>query len=496
MKKRVWVIGLDKKEMITAQQCINRDGSMRAVCILSAEALYQKTAMLAERGQENRPSLILLDWEIYEQDQGCLDCFQTPPLVGVPLFFMTSARSREQDERCYELGATVVIEKPIDATSLTRIERAAWQYDMTRSYESALQKQIQKLKTAREIAALNEQLENRNELLYRVFGKYFSDEVVRVILNDPQGAALGGEKKTVTVMMADLRGFTSLSEHLSAEAVIDILNHFLGGMTEIIRRRRGTVIEFVGDAILAIFGAPIAIDDSEEAALIAAIEMQNHMDEICAYCSQSGYPGIEMGIGINTGEVFIGNIGSERLMQYNVIGHAVNLCSRIESYSVGGQILMSQDAIRAIKKPVRCNQELEISMKGICNPIKIYEVLAIEADCVYEQKQRARQELQPVEDLYLMVRTLQEKRVLDGAVLRKVKAYAKDYILFVRDYSEKEPQLYQNIEIAHWQGEERDIQGETDYAYAKVVELTEEGVLARMTYLPQDFWVIQGGSKQ
>ena len=332
--------------------------------------------------------------------------------------------------------------------------------------------------------------------MYRVFGKYFSDEVVRVILDDPQGAALGGDKKTVTIMMADMRGFTSLSERLPAEAVIDILNHFLGEMTEIIRRRCGTVIEFQGDAILAIFGAPLSLASAEETALITAIEMQNHMDVLCDYCRQKGYPGIEMGIGIHKGEVFLGNIGSERLMQYNVIGHAVNLCSRIESYSVGGQILISQDAIRAIKKPVRCNQELEISMKGICNPIKIYEVLAIEADCVYEQKQRALQELQPVEDLYLMVRTLQEKRVLDGAVSRKVKAYSQDYILFVRDYSEMEPQLYQNIELSRWQSADWEVQEEPDYAYAKVVELTEEGLLARMTYLPQDFWSIQGGNKK
>ena len=497
MKITVWVIGNSKQDMVMAQQHINREGSMRAVCLLSRDALLAQIALLQEEeeGSQKHPSLLLLDFAMYEKEKECLSILQCQTLAGVPLFFVTDCKTRQQDELCYDLGATVVLQKPFSKADLVRMEKAACQYDRTRMYERTLQKQTQQLQMARQIRQLNEQLENRNALLHRIFGKYFSDEVVKVILEDPQGAALGGEKKAVTVLLADLRGFTSLSERMSADAVIDILNCYLGEMTELIRRRRGTVIEFMGDAILAVFGAPVMLASSEETAVITAIEMQNHMDAICAYCASKGYPAIEMGIGIHTGEVFLGNIGSENRMQYNVIGHAVNLCSRIESYSVGGQILVSQDTLQGIKGSVRCDRELEISMKGIRSPFRVYEVLSIVTDRIYEHRQKACGIMTRAENLCLPVRILKEKRVLDEVVMRKVLAYSGDTILFESSGDGEELQLYQDIEIAGLVSQEHTRYATADYVYAKIVEMTEEGILARITYLPPDFWEQYGGNK-
>lgn len=486
MKKNIWVIGNKKQDMVMVQQCVNKNGSMRATCILTMDALTKNIEKVAS-DDSLAPSLILLDYEMIDSDETCIKKLHVPSLLSVPLFLMTDARSRETDEKCYELGATVVLRKPLSDTSLIRIEKAAVQHDMTKAYEATVQRQANQLHMAKEIAKLNEQLKSRNELLHRIFGKYFSDEVVDVILRDPQGADLGGKRCSVTVMMADLRGFTSLSEQLTAEAVVDILNHFLGEMTAIIRNRRGTIIEFIGDEILAVFGAPLACEKSEEEALIAAIEMQNCMEQVNVYCMQKGYPEIEMGIGLHKGEVFLGNIGSENLMRYNVIGQAVNLCSRIESYSVGGQILLSHDTIVGINRPVKYNQELDISVKGVSKPIKIYEAFSIIADRTYEQKRKPKEKLIPCDkEMCLWVRSLLEKRVMHQAVKRHVISHGKDFILFQRDYTSDEPKLYEDIEMAH-------SKTAAEFAYAKVVELTEEGILARITHLPIGFWEIKNG---
>lgn len=482
MKKIIWVIGNQKQDMVSAQQSINKNGGMRATCILTREALDKNINKLTMTETENLPSLIILDYEMYEADDSLISMLHTPALLGVPLFFMMGNRSRELDEVCYQLGATVVLKKPFSDTSVMRIERAALQYDMTRAYETTVQKQVSQIHMAKEIAVLNEQLKQRNELLYRAFGKYFSDEVVKVILERPEGADLGGQRNMVTVMMADLRGFTSLSEHLTAEAVVDILNHFFGEMTEIIKKRRGTIIEFIGDEILAVFGKELFCDNPEVSAVTAAIEMQNRMHEVNRFCLEKGYPEIEMGIGLHRGEVFVGNIGSEQFMRYNVIGQAVNMCSRIESYCVGGQILISHDTLRGIDRPIKCNQEVEISVKGIGKPIKVYEVFGIETEEVLELQAVAENDVNALEEpISVWLRALQEKRVLDQVIEGRVKAYGDHFVLFERNYSKDEMKKYENIEMALEKGTEK-------FAYAKVIELTQDGILARITYMPKDFW--------
>ena len=354
MKKNIWVLSGNRTVLVQVQRQINRGGGMRAVCLFSDAAVEKAMAHLGGEDTVEMPSLFLVDYE-----DGRKNGFTTfsriknnPAFAGIPVFFLCESRTQETDEECYELGGTVVLVLPFSDAALLRMEKAAWQHEMTRNYEKLLQKQAAELATAKEIKRLNEQLAARNELLHQVFGKYFSDEVVQVILEHPEGAAIGGQKRYLTVMMADLRGFTSLSDRLPAEIVIEMINHFLGEMTEVIQRYRGTVIEFIGDAILAVFGAPLASECPQADAVAAAVCMQNKMRDVNAFNQEKGYPAIEMGIGIHAGEVFIGNIGSESLMRYNVIGQAVNLCSRVESYSVGGQILASMETLRPIEQIV------------------------------------------------------------------------------------------------------------------------------------------------
>lgn len=163
-----------------------------------------------------------------------------------------------------------------------------------------------------DINRLNSQLESQNRLLSETFGRYLSDEIVRRILNNPGGLELGGVKKTLTIMQSDLRGFTAMSERMPADRLITMLNYYIARMTECISRHHGTIIDFIGDGIMVIFGAPRQSVNHASDAIAAAIDMECHMDEVNAWNEANGFPEFKMGIGISTGEVIVGNISCER----------------------------------------------------------------------------------------------------------------------------------------------------------------------------------------
>lgn len=226
----------------------------------------------------------------------------------------------------------------------------------------------------RKVAERTEQLEVRNRFIREAFGRYLSDEIVESLLETPEGLNLGGAKRTVTIMMTDLRGFTALTETLPAEKVVVMLNTYLSAMTEIILRYQGTIDELIGDAILAIFGAPLWRPDHAEKAVACAIEMQLAMEEVNRRNREAGLPAVSMGVGLNTGEVVVGNIGSEKRAKYGVVGLNVNLASRVESYSVGGQVLIAESTRSAVHAPLRVDGTLVVHPKGVKQPITIYEV--------------------------------------------------------------------------------------------------------------------------
>ena len=233
------------------------------------------------------------------------------------------------------------------------------------------------VKAMERIKSLNHQLEMRNKLLSETFGRFLSDEIVRQLLETPDGLALGGKKRTLTIMMSDLRGFTALSEQMEAKDLITMLNHYLGEMTQIIQKWNGTIIEFIGDGILAIFGAPLPSECHASDAVASAVEMQACMDEINQWNAIRGYPMLEMGIGLNTGEVIVGNIGSEKRTKYGVVGSHVNLAGRIESYTVGGQILVSPLTRQLVAEPLEIAQELKVFPKGVKEPLTLSHVKGI-----------------------------------------------------------------------------------------------------------------------
>jgi class 3 adenylate cyclase len=218
----------------------------------------------------------------------------------------------------------------------------------------------------------------QREVMRDTFGRYLSKEVVAELLGSPEGLKLGGEVREVTFLVSDLRGFSSLAAHLPPQAVIDILNRYLERMVDIIMRYQGTIDEFQGDGILAFFGAPLAADDDPERAVACALAMQAAMAEINAEQRRRQLPELAMGIGMNTGEVVVGNIGSEKRAKYGAVGSAINVASHIESLTVGGQILLSQSLYERVRPLVRVRGTRQVQLKGLDHPVMVYDITGLQ----------------------------------------------------------------------------------------------------------------------
>ncbi|MCG8566753.1 MAG: adenylate/guanylate cyclase domain-containing protein [Desulfobacterales bacterium] len=210
------------------------------------------------------------------------------------------------------------------------------------------------------------------------FGRYLSTKVVEEILHSSEGRKIGGSRRVVTILMADLRGFTSLSENRDPEEMVTLLNRYLEKMSGIILKYDGIIDEIIGDAILAVFGAPHVHDDDPERAVACAIEMQNCLTGLNKELTQAGYPPLEMGIGINTGSVIVGNIGSELRMKYGLVGAAVNQASRIESNSIGGEVLIGLSTHEKVSHAVETLPPRTVMMKGMKKPLVFYSVHRID----------------------------------------------------------------------------------------------------------------------
>lgn len=486
MEKIIWVITNNREDMIMAQRSINSTGSMRAVCLLSFGAVQKAVTDHEASSRFATPSLILMDYETSVSEDFAILTFlkRQQGIASVPLFFMAQERSTVIDEECYEKGAMVILGKPLSHTGILRMERTAWQHEVTRNYEKMVQKQISELQSAKEIYQLNQKLQARNELLYQVFGRYFSDQVVEVILEGSDGGTIGGEKREVTVLMTDLRGFTSLAENLNSDAVTDLLNFYFGKMSKIINTYQGTVIEFLGDAVLAVFGAPVPSKRQSEQAVAAAIQMQNAMEETNAYCDKKGYPQLEMGIGIHRGEAFVGNVGSEDMMRYNVIGRVVNECSRIQGYSVGGQILASRETIEEITGQVVVQNWMEVNAKGIHKPVAVCEIIGLQGEYACSLSGNHTDNLLPCKkDIRFYLYLLEGKQISDYLVIGALRQISRKCAVVELEQTSREIDIFSDLEIVAQENGKRIFSG----VYAKVIREEEDRLFLRFTHVNEAF---------
>lgn len=223
---------------------------------------------------------------------------------------------------------------------------------------------------------LKEKLAHREEFIHNTVGRYLTEEVLNWILNNKDPHAIGGERKIVTMLFCDLRNSTDMSESMHSSDFLNMLNHFLSVMISLINAWNGNILEFVGDAIVVVFGAPQPNETAARDAVACAVSMQRRMPAVNLWNAERGYPEISMGIGIHTGEAILGNIGSNIRTKYDMIGRNVNLTSRIEGFTKGGQILISPETYEAAGEGVIINPDTDmwVNPKGIQEKIHLYDV--------------------------------------------------------------------------------------------------------------------------
>jgi len=206
------------------------------------------------------------------------------------------------------------------------------------------------------------------------YGRFLPEYVVKQLLENPDSFKLGGVLQTITILFADIRGFTRISEHAPPEKIVNLLNRYFSAMTDIIFAHGGTLDKYLGDGLMALFGAPTTTPKDANNALSAAVAMQRRMIGINVELREEGFSEIGIGIGLHTGEVTVGYIGSERRSEYTAIGDPVNTASRLESNAKGGQILVSEVTAKAAQSRYQLTPRDPISVKNREQPVPLFEV--------------------------------------------------------------------------------------------------------------------------
>jgi adenylate cyclase len=218
-------------------------------------------------------------------------------------------------------------------------------------------------------------LEREKADLNRLFGYFLDNEVLKHLLQHPELINQTGQQKPLTILFADIRGFTTASEKLPPETIITMLRTYFRYMIPIIRKHGGTVDKLIGDGIMAFFGDPIPQEDHVERAALAALEMQQAMAALSHEWAKYGMGHVKIGIGLNTDTVVVGNIGSDEFCDYTVLGRGVNLASRLESQCPGGEIHVSQAVYERLRETFMFESRGERSYKNIEQPVPVYRLI-------------------------------------------------------------------------------------------------------------------------
>ncbi len=331
---------------------LSRSGHLVVTAASGAEALRA----LAESDVD----VVLLDLMMPDMDgrEVLRRIKANPDWRATPVIVISGSQDMDGIIACIEAGADDYLFKPFNPVLLQArikagIERKRW-HDREEQYR--------------------QQLERNEKFIRATFGRYLSDEIVTDILERPEGLELGGDLREVTIMMSDIRGFTSLSEHLGPAEVVAMLNRYLGAMTDIIMAHNGTIDEFIGDAILAVFGAPQRRDDDADRAVRCALAMQAAMQGINTDNAAAGLPALTTGIALNTGAVIAGNIGSERRSKYGFVGHPMNVTSRIEDHCRGGEILISDSTAVKLSGRYTLSDRRELEARGLDQTVLVHRI--------------------------------------------------------------------------------------------------------------------------
>lgn len=274
------------------------------------------------------PDLALIDVQMPRMDglELCSRLKNTPATRFVPVVIITALDSEEEKLSAFEVGADDFITKPYSSIVL-----------------------LARVRSLLRIKRLHDEVESRNALLRKVLDRYVAEDVADVILTDPERyLKLGGETRQVTVLFADFRGFVRYTEQHTGPEVIRTLNQVFQALSKVVFAHKGTFDKYLGDGLMAFYGAPVAGEDDAQRAVATAVEMQRLFANLLKD-PDIDMKGLGLGIGLHSGEAIVGNIGSEQVMDYTVVGDAVNVAKRLTDIAQSGQILFSQDTFQELK---------------------------------------------------------------------------------------------------------------------------------------------------
>jgi class 3 adenylate cyclase/ActR/RegA family two-component response regulator len=344
-------------------------GRYNVITVLSAGKMFEAL-------EKRTPALILLDI-----DMPGMNGYEAIKILkakeaarSIPVIFLTGKTDASDELEGLSLGAIDYITKPfIPPLLLKRIEVHLLVESQRRTLE------IQQ-----------EELRYYNGYLQKAFSTYLSGEVVQDIMADPSRLQLGGSKRQMTAVFTDIQDFSSIAEKLDPEDLVRLLNIYLTGLSDIILEQKGTIDKYVGDGVIAFFGAPLEIPDHAARACAAAVLMKRKEQELDREFREGGLNAgpLLTRIGINTGSMVVGNMGSQRKMNYTIMGNAVNIASRLEGLNkvYGTWILASESTIRETGGGFLARRLDRVRPAGIHSPLQIYELIEFSAAASEEQR--------------------------------------------------------------------------------------------------------------
>jgi class 3 adenylate cyclase len=271
----------------------------------------------------------------------------------IPILMLTALTDTEDKVRGIDAGADDFLSKPVNNTELQTRLRALLRAKL-----------------------YHQQIIEKNALLEKILTRWQSPEVIQQILADTSRLQLGGVRGTVSVLFADLSGFTRFAESLPPEQVMEALNQTFARLTDVVFANHGTLDKFIGDCLMAFYGAPLSTGNDALNAVRSAVEMQAAFKELKTQWAD-GRSALGLAIGVNTGEAIVGNVGSHRRMEYTVIGDAVNVAARLQDRAIAGQILIGEDTYTLVAGDVVGREFAGIELKGRAKPIAVYEIVQL-----------------------------------------------------------------------------------------------------------------------
>jgi class 3 adenylate cyclase len=284
----------------------------------------------------------------------CQALKSSPATQFVPVVMVTALDSDDEKIRAVEAGADDFVTKPFNTILL-----------------------LTRVRSLLRIKLLHDQVEERNRILHQVLNRYLAEGVVDTILTNPEHyLKLGGQTLPVTALFADIRGFTAYTEQRTAQQVVETLNEIFPELTRVVFAHQGTFDKFLGDAVMAFWGAPLATPNDTFRAVLAATEMRQTFYDVCNR-SEGRLSSLGLGIGLNSGEATVGNIGSEKVMDYTVIGDTVNVAKRLQEVAATGEVLISAATFEQVQSQVKAQKRDPIRLQGRQELITVYAVTDI-----------------------------------------------------------------------------------------------------------------------